>query len=90
MRKNDNVYNVVSKPTLSNTISTELLRNEDIGQKMYNDFVSEKLHGQCGLVKDESRNPKSFITQSKVIRTILAEGVSCFINFLPSKKRLKL
>ena len=48
-----NVYNVVSKPTLPNTISTELLRNEDIGQKMYNDFVSEKLHGQCGLVKDE-------------------------------------
>ena len=90
MRKNDNVYNVVSKPTLSNTISTELLRNEDIGQKMYNDFVSEKLHGQCGLVKDERRNPKSFITQSKVIRTKLAERVSCFINSLPSKKHLKL
>ena len=31
MRKNDNVYNVVSKPTLPDTISTELLRNEDIG-----------------------------------------------------------
>ena len=46
MKKNDYVYNVVSKPILPDTISTELLRNEDIGQNMYSDFASEKLHRQ--------------------------------------------
>ena len=59
MKKNGYVYNVVSKPILPDTISTELLRNEDIGQNMYSDFASEKLHRQCGLVKDEKTQSKN-------------------------------
>ena len=44
-QSNDSVYNVVSKAVLPEDASSELLRHETIDERLYHNFITERLKG---------------------------------------------
>ena len=73
---NDCVYNVVSKAVLGVDDANEFLNHDNIGQEMYENFLSERLNGDTSIwSKMKKRKLKTFKAQTKQIKSKIGEKV---------------
>ena len=69
VEEHDIVFNVISKAVLPSLFATEVINHTSIGHAAYQDFISNRFHGNISVwSRMQKRNLKSFKANKKMIK----------------------
>lgn len=74
--ENDCVFNILTKAVLQKEVSDQLLRNDEIGKKMYQTFIDERIKGPLPIwTTMKKRKLETFQNQAKVIKCKVGQKI---------------